>query len=75
MTKLIFRITNRQVTNLCKAIANYTSADIKLPKTQLSKIVRSAGFLYFLRQLTKIALPFLKNSTKPLIKTVLIPLG
>ena len=30
---------NRQAANLCKAFANYLSADIKLLKTQLSKIV------------------------------------
>ena len=32
-------LTNRQVSNLCKAFASYLSADIKLSKTQLSKIV------------------------------------
>ena len=29
-------LTNRQVANLCKAFANYTSVDIKVSKTQLS---------------------------------------
>ena len=38
-------LTNRQVTNLCKAFANYLSTDIKLSKTQLSKIIGSGGFL------------------------------
>ena len=28
-------LTNRQVANLCKALANYLSTDIKLSKTQL----------------------------------------
>ena len=37
--------TNRQVANLRKAFANYLSTDIKLLKTQLSKLIQSAGFL------------------------------
>ena len=56
-------LTIRQVTNLRKAFANHTSTDIKLSKTQLSKM-QSGGFLNFLRPLTKIALPFLKKSAK-----------
>ena len=38
-------LTNRQVANLLKAFANYLSADIKLSKTRLSKMVQSGGFL------------------------------
>ena len=38
-------LTNRQVANLCKAFAKNTSTDIKLSKTQLSKITQSGGFL------------------------------
>ena len=38
-------LTNRQVTNLCKAFASYLSTDIKLSKTQLPKIIQSGGFL------------------------------
>ena len=38
-------LTNRQVSNLCKAFANHSSTGIKLPKTQLSKIMQSGGFL------------------------------
>ena len=34
-------LTNRQVANLHKAFANNLSTDIKLPKTQLSKIIQS----------------------------------
>ena len=50
MMKLIFIInylllTNRQVANLHKAFANYLSTDIKLSKTQLSKMMQSGGFL------------------------------
>ena len=36
--------TNRQVSNLRKAFANHSSADIKLSKTQLSKMIQSGGF-------------------------------
>ena len=68
-------VTNRQVANLRRSFANYSSSDIKLSKTQLSKMIQSGGFLNFLRLLTKIALPFLKNSAKPLIKNVLLLLG
>ena len=32
-------ITNRQFANLCKDFTNYSSADIKLSKTQLSKMI------------------------------------
>ena len=32
-------LTNRQVTNHRKAFANHTSTDIKLSKTQLSKMI------------------------------------
>ena len=38
-------LTNRQVSNLRKAFANHSSADIKLSKTQLSKMIQSGGFL------------------------------
>ena len=38
-------LTNRQVWNLRKAFANHLSADIKLLKTQLSKIIQSGRFL------------------------------
>ena len=38
-------LTNRQVSNLRKAFANLSSADIKLSKTHLSKIIQSGGFL------------------------------
>ena len=38
-------LTNRQVANLRKAFANYLSTDIKLSKTQLSKLIQSGEFL------------------------------
>ena len=60
-------LTNRQVANLRKAFANYLSADIKLSKTQLSKIVQSGGFLdRLLDPLLKTGLPLIKNVIKPL---------
>ena len=37
--------TNRQVASLCAAFANYLSTDIKLSKSQLSKMIQSGGFL------------------------------
>ena len=41
---LIQLLTNTQVLKLCKAFANNSSANIKLSKTQLHKIVQSRGF-------------------------------
>ena len=38
-------LTNRQVANLREAFANYLSTDIKLSKTQISKMIQSGGFL------------------------------
>ena len=68
-------LTNRQVANLRKAFANNSSTDIKLSKTQLSKMIQSGGFLgRFLGPLLKTGLPLMKNVIKPLAKSVLIPL-
>ena len=72
----ILFLTNRQVASLYKAFANYLSADIKLSKTQLSKMIESGGFLCrLLGPLLKTGLPLIKNVIKPLAKSVLIPLG
>ena len=69
-------LTNRQVSNLRKAFANHSSADIKLSKTQLSKMIQSGGFLgRLLGPLLKTGLPLISNVIKPLAKSVLIPLG
>ena len=38
-------LTNRQVASLRKALANKSSNDIRLSKTQLSKMIQSGGFL------------------------------
>ena len=69
-------LTNRQVANLRKAFANYLSTDIKLSKTQISKMIQSGGFLgRRLGPLLKTGLPLIKNVIKPLAKRVLFPLG
>ena len=69
-------LTNRQVANIRKAFANYLSTDIKLSKTQISKMIQSGGFLgRLLGPLLKTGLPLIKNVIKPLAKSVLIPLG
>ena len=66
-------LTNRQVANLRKAFANYLSTDIKLSKTQLSKMIQSGGFLgTLLSPLLKAGLPLIRNVIKPLAKIVLI---
>ena len=68
-------LTNRQVANIRKAFANNSSIDIKLSKTQLSKMIQSGGFLgRLLGPLLKTGLPLIKNVIKPLAKSVLIPL-
>ena len=69
-------LTNRKVSNLRKGFANHASVDIRLSKTQLSRIIQSEGFLgRLLGSLLKTGLPLIKNVIKPLAKSVLIPLG
>ena len=65
-------LTNRQVANIRKAFAKNTSTDIKLSKTQLSKMIQSGGFLGNL--LGKLAGPLMKVAM-PLAKIELAPLG
>ena len=65
-------LTNRQVANICKAFAKNTSTDIKLSKTQLSKMIQSGGFLGNLLDklagpLMKVAMPLAKNVFAPLV--------
>ena len=68
--------TNRQVANLRKVFANHLSTDIKLSKTKLSKMIQSGGFLgRLLGPLLNTGLPLVKYVIKPLVKSVLIPLG
>ena len=69
-------LTNRQVANLRKAFAKHTSADIKLSKIQLSKMMQSGGFLgRLLGPLLRTGLPLMKSVIKPLAESVLLPLG
>ena len=69
-------LTNRQVTNLSKAFAYKSSADMKLSETQISKMIQLGGFLSrLLGSLLKTGLPLIKNVITPLAKNVLIPLG
>ena len=58
-------------TKLRNAFENNMSTDIKLPKTQASKIIQSGGFLGLL--LIKIAGPLMKVAV-PLAKNILAPL-
>ena len=69
-------LTNRQVANLRKAVTKHTSPDVKLSKTQLSKMIQSGGFLgKLLGPLIRTRLPLIKSVIKPLVKSVLVPLG
>ena len=62
-------LTNRQVANLCKSFANNLSANIKLSKTQLSKIVQSGEFLgRLIGPLVQAGLPLMKNVIKDELK-------
>ena len=69
-------LTTRQKTKLRNAFNNNMSTDLKLSKTQISKIIQSGGFLGRLfSPLLKTGLPLMKNVIKPLAKNVLIPFG
>ena len=68
-------LTNRQIANLRKAFAKNTSTNIKLSKTQLSKMIQSGRFLgRLLGPLLRTGLPLMKSVIKPLAKSVLVPL-
>ena len=67
-------LTNRQVINLCRNVAN-KSFDIKLSKTQLFKMIQSSKFLgRLLGPLLNTSLPLMKTVIQLLAKSVLIPL-
>ena len=71
-----FLLTNTQVSKLCKAFGNSSSATTKLSNTQLHKIGLSRSSLArFLQPLQKNGLPLMKNVRRSLAKNVLIPLG
>ena len=60
-------LTNKQVSKLCKAFGNGSSADIKLSKTQLHKTGQSGVFLgRLLGPLLKNGLPVIGNLLKSL---------
>ena len=63
--------TTRQKTKLRNVFENNLSTDIKLYKTQISKIIQSGGFLGLL--LNKIAGTLMKAAV-PLAKNILAPL-
>ena len=65
-------LTTRQKTKLRNAFNNNMSADIKLSKAQISKMIQSGGFLRSL--LSKLAGPLMIVAI-PLAKNVLAPLG
>ena len=65
-------LMTRQKTKLRNAFNNNMSADIKLSKTQIAKIIQSGGFLGSL--LSKLAGPLIKIAA-PLAKNVLARLG
>ena len=69
-------LINRQVANIRNAFATHLSTDVKLSKTQLSKMIQSGGFLgKLLGPLLKTGLLLIKSVIKPLAKSVLVPLG
>ena len=69
-------LTNTQVSKLCKAFENSSSAKIKLSKSQLHKIGQLGGFLgRLLRPLLKTGLHLIGNVFNPLAKSVSIPVG
>ena len=65
-------LTTRQKAKLRNAFNNNKSADIKLFKAQINKIIQSGGFLGSL--LSKLVGPLMKVAV-PLAKNVLAPLG
>ena len=69
-------LIKKQVANLRQAFLNNLPTDIKLSKTQSSKMIQSGGFLgRIFGTLPITGLPLMKNKIKPSAKSVLIPLG
>ena len=63
--------TDRHVSKLCKVFTNNSSANAKLSKTQMFRVIKSGGFLRrLLRSLLKPGLALMKNILKPLIRRV-----
>ena len=73
---MVILLTTRQKAKIRNEFNNNRSTNIKLSKAQISKIIKSGGFLgKLLGALLKTGLPLLKNVIKQLAKSVLIPLG
>ena len=69
-------LTDRQISSIRKAFSNDSSVNIKLSKTQLTKMIQSGGFLgRLLGPLLKTGWPLISNVIKPLAKSVLNLLG
>ena len=69
-------LTNRQVSKIRKALANGSSANMDLSKTQLHKIGQLGGFLCnLLRPLLKLRLSLKGSVLKESAKRILMPLG
>ena len=69
-------LTDGKVSILQKAFANNSSVDVKLSKTQLSKIMLLGRFLdRLLGALIKVGLPLMKNALASLVKSILTILG
>ena len=69
-------LTNAHVSKLCRVFANRSSANTRLPKTQLQKIRQHGEFLgRILGLLLKTGLSLKGNVLKLIAKNVLIPLG
>ena len=68
-------LSDRQMSRLRKVFASNSLVNIKLSKTQLSKIIQAGGFLgRLLEPYMKVGLPLIKNvlPRTPLTKSVLI---
>ena len=68
-------LTERKGSKFSKVFENNSSAEIKLSRTQISKVVQSGRSLdRLLGSFVKTGLPLKKNVLKPLPKPVLMPL-
>ena len=68
-------LNNTQVSKICKAFANGSSANIKLSKTHLHKIGQSGGFLgRLLGPLLKTGMSLIGKVLKPLSKKRVNPI-
>ena len=69
-TDVVLRLSSNMIGN-----SDDNTTDIKLSKTQLSKMIQSGGFLgKILAPLLKTGLPLMKSVIKALTKSVLVPL-